>query len=186
MLSFNPFSALTSKIFGGVAIAALAFAAVQTVRIEGFPFIKGFKQELAEKDRTIAQMESASAANLAAQQAQVKQTEAAFVKQAEITNAKQEALEADYRRRLAAYAGRMRLESGCVSPTSTSGEGPVAPVDHGPGEGAGLVAIRQDDLETLVENTARLQAVHQWGERLVADGLAAKPVTAADLPDPAF
>lgn len=59
MISFNPFSALTSKIFAGVAVAAIAATAVQTVRIEGAfcrsvkvgekpaCIIQGFKQQLA-------------------------------------------------------------------------------------------------------------------------------------------
>jgi hypothetical protein len=33
MLPFNPFSVLTSKIFGGIALALLVFAGVQTYRI---------------------------------------------------------------------------------------------------------------------------------------------------------
>ncbi len=43
---FNPFSSITAKIYGGIAIAAIAFGVVQTVRIEGFLFIGGYAEKL--------------------------------------------------------------------------------------------------------------------------------------------
>lgn len=47
----NPFTAITSKIFGSVAIAAITFGAIQTVRIEGLWFIDGYVDKL-EAERT--------------------------------------------------------------------------------------------------------------------------------------
>ena len=47
-MPFNPFSALASRIYGAIALAALAFAAVQTVRINGFLWIDGLEQQLAD------------------------------------------------------------------------------------------------------------------------------------------
>lgn len=63
------FSALTSKIFGGVAIASITFAVVQTVRIEGFWLIKGYEQRLADAEGTIADMRIAAELALSAQEA---------------------------------------------------------------------------------------------------------------------
>jgi hypothetical protein len=56
----NPFSAITSKIFAGVAIVSITFGAIQTVRIEGFLFIKGYSEKLAEANKAIDMMDAAS------------------------------------------------------------------------------------------------------------------------------
>ena len=45
-MPFNPLSALTSKLFGGLAIMLALGLATQTIRIEGFLFIHGFKQQV--------------------------------------------------------------------------------------------------------------------------------------------
>lgn len=170
-----------------IAIVPLILAlGVQTARIEGFLWFDGFKERLALREAQIAKMEQASADNLAAAMAQVKETEAKARNEAELANAKLETLEADYRSRLAAYSGRMRLDKVCRGTAPTPGENPAPESPDRPGSETGMVAIRQDDLELLVENTARLEAAHQWANGLVDAGLALKPVTAADLPEPAF
>lgn len=46
-MPFNPFSILTSKIFGGLAVVLALALATQTLRIEGFLFIKGYKAQVA-------------------------------------------------------------------------------------------------------------------------------------------
>jgi hypothetical protein len=56
----NPFSALTSKVFLGTTIAALTFGAIQTVRIEGFWFIKGYEQRLAAANSALDAVNAAS------------------------------------------------------------------------------------------------------------------------------
>ena len=55
-MMFNAFSALTSKIYGALAIAAIVFAGVQTVRIDGLWFIDAYVDKLADANDTIKQM----------------------------------------------------------------------------------------------------------------------------------
>jgi hypothetical protein len=69
-MPFNPFSAITAKVFGGLALAFLAFATVQTIRIEGVwcsdvdagekpaCLVRGFKQELQIVRIDLAQAEA--------------------------------------------------------------------------------------------------------------------------------
>lgn len=59
MLPFNPFSALTSKIFGGVAIAAITFGGIQTWRVGNL------KDTVEKRDATIAEYKVAEKINLA-------------------------------------------------------------------------------------------------------------------------
>ena len=59
-MPFNPFSVLTSKIYGALALVALTFAVVQTLRIEGFLFIHGYKQDLAAAQQEIAAWKAAN------------------------------------------------------------------------------------------------------------------------------
>lgn len=67
MIPFNPFSALASKIYGAVAIAALTFATVQTVRIEGLPiWFIGFDGLKADNDRLRGQVDAMNRASVEA------------------------------------------------------------------------------------------------------------------------
>ncbi|CDO36069.1 hypothetical protein [Novosphingobium sp. KN65.2] len=56
MMPFNPFSALTSKIYGAIALMLLTALAIQTIRIDGFLWIDGLTDKLADRDKTIAEM----------------------------------------------------------------------------------------------------------------------------------
>ena len=70
MLPFNPFSQLTSKIYGALAAVFLAGLTLQTLRIEGALcrkvdegersacFLTGFKQDVADRNVMIAQRTS--------------------------------------------------------------------------------------------------------------------------------
>ncbi|WP_375291813.1 hypothetical protein [Qipengyuania sp.] len=55
-MTLNPFSILTSKIYGAIAIVALAGMAAQTVRIEGLGPIDGFKDRIAELVEDVAEV----------------------------------------------------------------------------------------------------------------------------------
>ena len=66
------------------------------------------------------------------------------------------------------YVDRVRTV-GCGRPAET----PAAPESpDGAGPTADMVAIRRDDLDILVENSVRLETVHEWGDKLIEDGLA--------------
>lgn len=58
-MPFNPFSVITSKIYI-LAIGFLLLAIVQTVRIDGFLFIQGYRERLSAANQTIADMKQAS------------------------------------------------------------------------------------------------------------------------------
>ncbi|XAI96263.1 hypothetical protein [Microcystis phage Mae-JY29] len=128
-MPFNPFSALTSKIFGGLALAFLAVAVIQTIRIEGVwcsdvgagekpaCIIRGFKQEVQIIEIDLAEAE----ANWRAEVAKHKATKQAYrdaqeeaarmeaerlarvvARQEEITSE----VESDYRQRIAVVTSR--------------------------------------------------------------------------------
>lgn len=169
----NPFSALTSKIYGGVAIGALAVAGMQTARIEGFLFIDGFKDDLAERERVIATLEAQSAANLAAQQAQKEAWEAKLDQLSKENREHEARLRDVLGTRAAAYADRMRLDKVCRSQANPAADPDPSPVDNEPGGDA--IVLDRRDYDTLIENTVRLKAVHDWGNDLIKSGQA-KPV----------
>ena len=171
MIPFNPFSGLTAKIYGGVAVAALAFAAVQTVRIEGFLFIHGYKQDVADRDAKIAAMSKASDEAWMLAQKQVAETEAHYTKLAKENVRVETEIRTVYRDRAGAYADRMRADQVCRAPATPTSGGDPAPLGDRPGPDA--VVLGRADFDILVGNTARLEAVHNWAEELIVTGAAA-------------
>ncbi len=131
------------------------------------------KRHTRQRDEARAELANAlkaSEANRQAAIAQVKEVEAKYAAQAKDN----ERDEANLRRSLGAlaadYADRMRADKVCFRAAAAPSQGETAPVDHGPG--ADAIFLGRADYETLVGNTARLQAVHQWGQGLVEAGLA--------------
>ena len=177
---FNPFTGLTAKIYGGIAIAALTFGAVQTVRIEGFWFIKGYQQKLEDKTRQLAELKAASDANLAAAIAQVKAVEAKSAALAKDNQIHEQDIRRDYGARSIVYADRMRADKVCGRTAPAPAQDNPAPVDNSPGQDA--IVVSRDDFDILTENTIRLKAAHDWGFALVKEGLA-EPVV---WPEPAM
>lgn len=134
---FNPFSALTSKILGALALVFLAFAIVQTVRIEGVwcsdveagekpaCVVQGFKHELAIVRIDLADAEARARTEAAKHKATKQayrdaQEEAARMQAAAIERvvARQEEItdevRAEYQQRIAALrarAERLRREA---------------------------------------------------------------------------
>lgn len=117
-----------------------------------------------------AAQKEAEAAQIAANKA----TEARYSAIAkEADNDYQTALN-DARGLAGAYASRMRVTAAC-RPARVAGAAAQdgAPEDRdGPGEDTDLIAVTRDDFTTLTDNTIRLQAVHDWGQSLIKDGLA--------------
>jgi hypothetical protein len=180
VIPFNPFSALTSKIYGGIAIAALALAFVQTVRIEGFLFIHGYKQDLREADAKIAGMQVASDANRKAAEDQVAAIQLQYDQSAQEAQNEYETQLAAARGSLSDYVRSHRLPryAGGQCAASGTGEGKDSPIPSGLSPDPGMVAVRETDLQALVDWLAVGVEAHNQAIDKINRGVA--------LPDPAF
>jgi hypothetical protein len=191
MLPFNPFSALTSKIYGGVAIAALTFAAVQTVRIEGPFFFHGYKEEVADLRKQLAEAEAASKVNQQAAKDQVERWEGTSTNVAKDN-------QNEYRQNRSAVgnavrdyanANRVRTEVRC-SNAAPAAEGKDTPVPVDLPADTGLVAIREPDLQALAEwALIGIQAHNHAVEKIeagLAEPMEEAPREPLELPEPAF
>lgn len=162
-MPFNPFSALTSKIFGALAVFFLAFALIQTVRIEGFLFIHGYKQDLAKRDDLIAGFKMASEnaqRQVVAQQAQIGELQKELTHE---TNAVADAVAVAGRNAFDRYAARNRVRPECVgglspaAPADVSGDTPQPPREAYTTE---YVAVSRPDYDHAT--AAALQAAIDW------------------------
>ena len=111
---------------------------------------------------------------LAAQIALTKKTEAAYkaaAKDADNDHAKDLALAADRTER---FISGNRVRKACAGNVAArpAAEGPVAENSDGPGISADMVAVTAEDVRVCTVNTVRLQSVREWGQELVAKGLA--------------
>jgi hypothetical protein len=166
----NPFSALTSKIYGAIAIAALTFAGVQTVRIEGFWFIDGYADKLANANATIAQMEQASEDAKAAALANAQRVKDEYERISD--NAKK-----DYADRLAdnrASIERWKLQNRRGS-TSQIDSAAAAEVSSGivgaetmPFIPTGFVLLPESDLDKTADIQATLAALQEAARKVIA------------------
>lgn len=182
-MPFNPFSALTSKIFGAIAVAALAFATLQTVRIEGFLFIHGYKERLAERDAAIASLVNASDEARALAEAQNKDRQDKLDEATKDARNEHTSIAVDTGNRFASYRDRMRTDKICgVDPApSPERENPGVPANL-PAD-TGMVAVRSDDLQALVEWFAIGLAAHNNAVAKVEAGVAEADTA---LPAPAM
>lgn len=91
-------------------------------------------------------------------------------------DAQRAAFAADYRARLSDYIATHGVRAEAVG--RPSGAASAAPEGQAAGSGdtagakTSMVAVSRGDLETLADNTARLKAVREWGQRLIVEGLA--------------
>jgi hypothetical protein len=166
---FNPFSALTSKIYGALAVFFLGLALIQTARIEGFLFWDGLYEQLGDARETIAGIkvasENARKEQLALNQAvRDKQNKIARLTDENETNRLKIASAAD------AYARRMRWGNHCPAQANTTPEGDPSESGDRPSEDA--VILSRADFDILNANTARLMDVKAWGDKLIGEGLA--------------
>lgn len=150
--------------------------AVQTVRIEGFWFIDGFKPEVASLTQTIKD-KNAEIANL-----KRVITEAEEKRDAALTRADnlakeidrdRAALEAGPRANADAYRRRMQCTPARPATSTSPAETDTAPEGgDGPGVPPEYIAVSRNDFDILVENSLRLEAVKRWGDKMVQDKLA--------------
>lgn len=152
-----------------LALPLLIAVAIQTYRLNSA------KADLLEKQAIISNMETASKAAKAAQIALNQATEAAYKAEAERTDREYSLALNDALRLANAYADRNRVRSVCEGIARQAGsatEGAVAARDNGPG--ADAIVVSRADFDALNENTLRLKAVNEWGQRLIDQGLAEK------------
>ena len=141
----------------------------------------GKGKALAERDAARAQIVAlvkASDDNRKAAEEQVRQQQAAFDRAAKESQDEYETQLAAYRGRAGTYAASHRLprlQADCSTAT-TSGQGDT-PADDNPA-GADAIVVSRNDFDIFVENSVRLQQIHEWGESLQAKGLA---IPAVDL-----
>ncbi len=189
MIPFNPFSALASKVYAGLAVASLTFAAVQTVRIEGLRLwplsIEGYAAANARLAGDIERIKDAQdealAKAVAARNAAENQS-AELARKADQDDKTIDDLRAGAARFAAARAYRLRPEA-AGGPAS----GAAAPAESGPapdrdGPGADAVVLTRPEYDELVSNSLRLERVRQWGESLITRGLAVPEVDFVPVP----
>lgn len=169
MLPFNPFSELASKIYGGIAIAAITFGAIQTVRIEGLSIwplkIEGYAAENSRLKQDIQNIKKAQKEAVVKQDTQDTgnlQGQLGANKQLEITNEK---LETARRDAVADYIATHRVRR--EAPGGSSCRPGQADLHRDPGQpdpgrsdgGEPLVAVRPEDIEAQskveLQNTLR-------------------------------
>lgn len=172
-MPFNPFSALTSKIFGGISLVLL-FTCIGLLMWGKAGWRDAASYKLANdtmKKAYVAAQTTATAKAIAAKLT----TEATYRVKAEKTDAEYQTALARAQRASDAYRMRAQIPRGASSGTSTPTD------DHGPGSpdrpgpSTELVAVTRDDFEIMVENSVRLEAAHDWAKTLNQP-----------LPDPAF
>lgn len=173
------FAPLAVKIFAGIAALALMAALAQTVRIEGFLWLKGFKGALAElvEENGILRLDL-ERIKLAQEAATLR---AIAEKQAAEERAEQERKQSDERLAQArdsaraaaaryAAANRVRAQAEAVDGGAGRADLPcAAALAEGPDgacEDAELLAVTRQDFDDMVDNSIRLQEAVEWAKAL--------------------
>lgn len=167
------FGALWARIFAGLAALFLLGFMTQTIRIEGWWFIVGFKEENAILRMDLTKMQVAQSIAAAAASAAKERDEATYSRLAE--RADDEVEKSTMRNAAARYAraNRVRTKTPDRAPSGASTPGPAGDTQGvvGAGETTGVV-VSQTDFDILVENTLRLKVAQGWAKGLVDAGLA--------------
>ena len=180
---FNPFSALTSKIFAGIAIFAISFAVIQTIRLDGFFWIDGVIEKL-EKERAAHITTKVNVANAQRVAAELNQHQIKAIK--ERYDAIAEKSEIDYEKRLASNKLainnwlRSRTIAGLTEGSRTSTASEVQSEASGtealPIIPRGFVIVPESDLDKTADIQATLAALQEAARAIEAT----KPNTGRD------
>jgi hypothetical protein len=162
----NPFSVLTSKIFAVTTVAALAFGAIQTARIDGFLFIDGYIDKVAARDATIAAMKSAQKVATELAQAEKRRIENQNERKAQYAKR-------DYEARLADSAGNlnkwMRDNANRARqadmPGASESPGRIVEASAAP-ELPDRYLVTGRDLELTADAFAKLEALQSWASSI--------------------
>ncbi len=175
-MPFNPFSAITAKLFGGVALALLLAFMVQTGRIEGFLWIEGFKQAVARltHDNAVIRvnLDMLKTANeIATERAQEAKrlADAKAAKQKELSDERLSKERSRYRELAARYAAANRVrakagetDSGSASGADLSSTQAATQGADGTSADAEFLAVSRSDFDIMVDNTVRLKEAVEW------------------------
>jgi len=183
-----PFSAVTAKVFAGIAIALLILCLILLLwGRAGYASADRFealaKAEKANHIATKANFRQAqeSAAAMATALRQAREQKSILL--AERADHDQEDTIAD-RAAAGRFADARRVQDGGrADPRSSTGNaGAAGETDlaaHPDRPGTDSVALTRAEFDALVDNTLRLDRLHQWGQSLIDEGLAvATPQTA--------
>ena len=172
MLPFNPFSGLMAKIYGAVALLAIAVACVQTVRIDGLWFIKGYAERLANSEKREGQLIAASEKNTK-EQARIFAENTAQQKQIERLNREKSQLNAlAIRDASSRYADNNRLRKVCPDIGGADSAAQDSGAKGDDGLQADSVVVSQRDFDVLNGWASDGIRYGNWARELVAAGLA--------------
>ena len=163
---FNPFSALTSKIFAGVAIFALALAAIQTIRLDGFFFFDGVIEKL-DKERAAHITTKVGYANAALVAAELNRHQVAAIKQR--YDAIAEKSEIEYEKRLADNRAALRQwmrAKAAPSIAQSTGAGSAAQMSGEPVQDPTEALVPVADLEIAADNYSQLVSLIEWAKKV--------------------
>lgn len=177
-MGFNPLSALAAKIYAGLFVGALSFAAVQTVRIEGLWFITGLEQKLVSARTALADEKTDRKADADAWRGQVLAAKAATIaaerkSQETAFNAQtfHDALAAD-NAGLRDYIAARRLRAGGNPAAATRTTDDLGAGIPATAAGRAIVAADEADLAACDANYIYAASAHGWARKLIAAGLA--------------
>lgn len=171
----NLFSVLTSKIFGALAVFFFVGFATQTIRIEGFWFIVGYKEKVEVLRLDLSKIMAAQMAAQRIAEAKRDQEQATFTRLAErADNAERQIASLRDAADRYARANRVRTQAPRRPPGEPGGAGETRPTEGVDGPGADAVVLARPDYDVLVSNTERLVRSHAWAEDLIDNGLAVK------------
>ena len=175
MNPFNPFSGLMAKIYGAVALLAIAGFTVQTVRIDGVWFVKGYVERLANSEAREGKLIAASERN-AKEQARIFAENTDKQIQIERLNRETSKLQAiAIRDASSRYADSNRLHKICpnISGANPATQDSVAKGNDG--LQADSIVVSAADFDLLNARTADAIRYEEWARELVAAGLAVEP-----------
>lgn len=167
-MPFNPFSALTSKIFAGIAIFAISFAVIQTIRLDGFFWIDGVIEKL-EKERAAHITTKVNVANAQRVAAEMNRKQVAAIK--ERYDAIATETENEYEKRLASNRASLRQwmqARAVVRPPESAGTGSTAPMpaEVVPDATQTEFLVGAEDLEIAADNYSQLVSLIEWAKRV--------------------
>lgn len=175
-MSFNPFSALTSKIFGGVSLVLLIVCGVLLARGNHYR-AKADSWESAAKaqQQAVIAVAAAAQAKAIAQKITTENTTADLARRADHAEDQLDALRASADRFAAARRPHGVLCGAAAARSASGGPAPASEGDPAPDRdrpGADAVVLTRDEWDQLVANSLRLERVRQWGSTLIREKLA--------------
>lgn len=179
-VSLTPFSSLTAKIFAGLFVTTLGFAAVQTVRIDGLWFIDGLQEQLGGMRSALKTEQQQRADERADWRRQVAAAQAAKAA-AELTSKEiATSAQVSHDALLADNAGLREYIAAHRLPLAAAADRALAAgtrEDHDAGVPAAasadaLVATSEADLVTCDADFSYAASAFAWAEHLIETGLA--------------